>query len=200
MKHLFINKNHPYTLIMLHGTGGNEEEMARFATSISSDLNILSIRGNINENGMFRYFKRFGMGLYDIENYIFETKNLNETITKLFKEYNLDLNKAIIVGFSNGANIALGLIQDYPQTINNYVLLSADYINKDKKFKKLDNLNVLISFSKNDPYANYDTIMNLQKELIKAGSNLTNHLVPGHIITEELLIDVRKFVEKIIKK
>lgn len=199
MKHLFINKNSKYTLIMLHGTGGTEEQMANFGKTLNDTFNILSIRGNISENGMNRYFKRYGMGSYDIDNYILETKNLNDSIIRYMNEYQLDLDKAVVTGFSNGANIALGLIQDYPKTINNYILLSPDHINKDKEFKDLSNINILMSSSKNDPFSSYETIVTLQKELIKKGAKLKNHLVPGHNITEDLVEEIKKHLTNISK-
>lgn len=191
----YINNGSPYTLIMLHGTGGNEIEMLQFGKRINNEFNILSIRGNINEGGMNRFFKRFSMGLYDLDSYTDEVGNLKNAIIKYSKQYKFDLEKSIAIGFSNGANIALGLIQEYPNLLNKYVLLSPDYINKNKGFNNLENIIVLMSTSKNDPYTNYETILKLEEKLKEKGATIYNFEVPGHVITKELLNKVQLFVK-----
>lgn len=180
---------------MLHGTGGSEVQMAEFGKRINSNLNILSIRGNINEDGMNRFFRRFGIGEYDLENYIFETNNLNDAIIKYSHEYQFDLTKSFVVGFSNGANIALGLLQEHPETLNNYILLSPDFINKNKGFKNLDNKNVLMSSSRFDQYTTYEVIIHLEETLKLSGADVNNIDVPGHVITTELLKEVQEFIK-----
>src|SRR5690554_3003746 len=196
MKHIYINNNSDYTLIMLHGTGGNEVEMADFGKRINSNFNILSILGNINEGGMNRFFKRFGVGDYDIDNYLVEIKNLKDAIIESSFNYNFDLSKTFVIGFSNGANIALGLLQEYPETLNNYILLSPDYINKDKGFKDLTNKEVLMSSSKFDQYTSYDVIIHLEETLKDVGAKVINFDVPGHTINMELFKEVQNFIQE----
>lgn len=191
----YINNNSRHTLIMLHGSGGNEIEMLQLGKRINPHFNILSIRGNVNEGGMNRFFKRFGIGLYDLDSYVSETTNLNNAIIKYSKQYNFDLEKSFVIGFSNGANIALGLIQEYPDLLNKYILLSPDYINKNKGFGNLTNIKILMSSSQVDPYTSYETILKLEKLLKEKGASVSNFEVPGHVITNELLNKVQLFVK-----
>lgn len=186
MKHIYINKNSTDTLIMLHGTGGNEEQMLSLANLIDKDANILSIRGNVVENGMNRFFKREGIGLYNIENYKFETNNLIEAITNFSKEYKFDLEYATIVGFSNGANIALGIIQTNP-IINNFVLYSPDYINKEEGFNNLEGKNIYISTAENDPYVNFENMETLINRLNDNKANVKVLKTSGHQINNKVL-------------
>lgn len=186
MKHIYINNNSDYTLIMLHGTGGSEEDMLGLAKRINENSNILSIRGNIVENGMKRFFKRFSVGVYDLENYKKETKNLIDNILKFSQKYKFKLEKATLVGFSNGANIALGIIQENP-ILNNYILYSPDYINKDKDFPVLTNKNIFISTAKDDPYVNFSNMETLIKRLKDNNANLKVYMSSGHQINMNVL-------------
>src|SRR5690554_5739838 len=108
MNYKYINKENDKTLILLHGTGGNEDSLINLANFIDPEANLLGIRGNINENGLNRYFKRFNIGSYDLDSYHLEIENLYKTINTLKDKLNLNLDKTTIIGFSNGANIALG--------------------------------------------------------------------------------------------
>lgn len=191
MKNVFLKKdNSKRVIITLHGTGGDENDILPIGERIDEEASILSIRGNINENGMNRFFKRFGIGSYDLVNYVEEVNNLKEAITKYSNEYNFDLDLVTVVGFSNGANIALGLLQEYPKFINNYVLLSPDYINKDKGFLDSKNLNIYISTAKNDPYVNNDNMDKMISLLESSNANVTTYYGNGHQITYQVLEDI----------
>ncbi len=80
MKHIFQKGNDPSkpTLLLLHGTGGTEHDLLPLTDKIDPDANILSVRGNVLENGMPRFFKRLAEGVFDEEDLIFRTKELNE--------------------------------------------------------------------------------------------------------------------------
>jgi len=196
MKHIYINKNSTDTLIMLHGTGGNEEQMLSLSNLIDKDANILSIRGNVVENGMNRFFKRDGIGLYNIENYKFETNNLIDAINNFSKEYKFKLEYSTIVGFSNGANIALGIIQTNP-IINNYILYSPDYINKDEGFNNLEGKNIYISTAENDPYVNFSNMETLINRLNDKHANVKVLKTSGHQINNKVLENSIDWYKKI---
>lgn len=193
MKHIFIKKDLNNVIVLLHGTGSNENEFLQIGEVIDSSSSILSIRGNVNENGMNRFFERYGMGLYNIESYEDETENLYETIVNASKEYGFNLEDVTIAGFSNGANIALGLIQDYPGFVNNYILLSPDYINKEKGFNDLSNLNIFISTAKDDPYINNLNVENMISQMNEHGANLNIYVGKGHQITYQILEEATKW-------
>ena len=81
---------------MLHGTGGNENDMIGLAKRIDKNANILSIRGRIVENGMNRYFKRQGIGLYDLESYQQETNYLIQSLLHFSNQYNFTDRKSVV--------------------------------------------------------------------------------------------------------
>lgn len=195
MEHLYLNKESKKTLLLLHGTGGNEYDLLQIANIIDNTANILSFRGNINENGMNRFFKRFGIGSYDLDSYVYETNNLKDEILKQVKKYNLDINNITVIGFSNGANIALGLIQEHPELLKNYALLSPDYINSKKGFKNQNNTNIFISTAENDPYVNFDNMIKLEELLKENNANVKKFLINGHQITTDVLRQLKNWYE-----
>lgn len=188
MIHLYINNNSKNTLIMLHGTGADENDLIPLAKAIDAKANILSIRGNINEQGMNRFFKRFNIGSYDLNSFESETSKLAETIKNLSIKYNFNLNNTFVVGFSNGANIAQGLIQDYPNLVKYFGLLSPDYINIDKGIKNnIENNKIFISSAKDDPYTSFTKIEKLISDLETKGANVELYVGTGHRIDNHAL-------------
>ncbi|KIS02978.1 alpha/beta hydrolase [Paucilactobacillus wasatchensis] len=95
------------TILMLHGTGGDEEDLLPIADFIAPKNSKLGIRGQLVEQGMTRYFKHLPNGGFDLESLATETDLLVTEIKRLAQEYQLDYDKMIVLGFSNGANVAL---------------------------------------------------------------------------------------------
>ena len=93
-------------LLLLHGTGGNELDLLPLAEIVDPEASVLSVRGNVLENGMPRFFRRLAEGIFDEEDLIFRTKELNEFLDEAAKEYKFDRNNIVAIGYSNGANIA----------------------------------------------------------------------------------------------
>ena len=94
------------TLLLLHGTGGNEHDLLSLADFFPKELNVLSLRGNVLENGMPRFFRRIGMGVFDEKDLEFRTREMMAFLRQLSETENFDIEKMIALGYSNGANIA----------------------------------------------------------------------------------------------
>jgi len=92
MKHIFnqgTDMTKP-TLLLLHGTGGNELDLLPLAGRIDDEASVLSVRGNVLENGMPRFFRRLAEGIFDEEDLIFRTKELNQFLDDAAKAYGFD--------------------------------------------------------------------------------------------------------------
>ncbi len=113
------------TLLLLHGTGGNEEDLIPLGRELAPGAAILSPRGKVSENGAPRFFRRLREGVFDEEDLIFRTRELADFIEASTKEYGFDRQKLIAVGYSNGANIAASLILLHPGLLRAAVLLRA---------------------------------------------------------------------------
>lgn len=101
------------TLFLLHGTGDNERSFARLAELMAPDAAVLSIRGNVSERGMNRFFQRQAEGIYDMADLATRTDQLSAFIAAAADGYGIDRNHLIGIGYSNGANIlANTLFQD----------------------------------------------------------------------------------------
>ena len=153
MKHLFQKgriSNLP-TLILLHGTGGTERDLLPLAEMISPDSSVLSIRGNVLENGMPRYFRRLREGVFDEEDLIFRTKELFEFLNDAAAQYEIDRGNFVAVGYSNGANIAASLLFHYENALRGAILHHPMVPRRGISLPDLSNVPVFIGAGKNDP-------------------------------------------------
>jgi predicted esterase len=116
------NVNHSLTLLLLHGTGGDEFEMIPLGRTLDPAVNILSPRGNVLENGQARFFRRLSEGVFDREDLLKHTRDLAEFIENASAQYGFDLDKVVAAGYSNGANIAASLLLLYPRLLAGAIL------------------------------------------------------------------------------
>lgn len=110
------------TLLFLHGTGGNEHDLVPLAKNFGNDINILSLRGNVSENGMPRFFKRLGMGIFDEKDLEFRTHEMVHFLKEIAVKEGFDITKIIALGYSNGANIAGATLLLYPDLLAGAIL------------------------------------------------------------------------------
>jgi predicted esterase len=98
------------TLLLLHGTGGNEEDLITLGAALAPDASLLSPRGKVTENGMPRFFRRLAEGVFDVEDLKFRSKELADFAKAASLRYGFDSRSVVLVGYSNGANIAAGML------------------------------------------------------------------------------------------
>lgn len=114
------------TFLLLHGTGGNEEDLIPVAREISSEAAILSPRGKILEDGIAaRFFRRLAEGVFDLEDLRFRTNELANFVNNASKTYGFDLQHVIALGYSNGANIASSMLLLRPEVLSAAILFRA---------------------------------------------------------------------------
>ena len=113
------------TLLLLHGTGGNEHDLVPLGTELLPGAAMLSPRGRVLENGMPRFFRRFAEGVFDVEDLKQQTHDLKEFVTSAVDSYGVAKNKIVAVGYSNGANIAASLMLLHPHLLSGAVLFRA---------------------------------------------------------------------------
>jgi len=112
-----------YTLLLLHGTGGDETDLLPIAAKFGEGVNVLSLRGNVSEAGMPRFFKRLAMGVFDEADVAFRTHEMVAFIKELAAKEKFDPAKLIALGYSNGANIAGSTMLLYPDFLAGAILL-----------------------------------------------------------------------------
>lgn len=141
----------PISLVLLHGTGGNEHDLVSIGREIDPSASILSPRGKVLENGMPRFFKRLAEGVFDIEDLKFRTRELAEFIQNCSMHYNFDMSRTIAVGFSNGANIASSVLLLYPQIFVGAILFRGMIPFIPESLPNLSNTTILMSSGTDDP-------------------------------------------------
>jgi hypothetical protein len=104
------------SLLLLHGTGGNENDLLPLGRELLPGTNLISPRGKVLEHGMPRFFRRLAEGVFDEEDLKLRTEELTGFIEEASKRYRLEPSKLFAVGFSNGANIAASLLMLRPRS------------------------------------------------------------------------------------
>ncbi|WP_188455943.1 alpha/beta hydrolase [Virgibacillus oceani] len=186
MKHIFKKGNDPLkpTLLLLHGTGGTERDLLPLAEKIDKDAAILSVRGNVLENGMPRFFKRLAEGVFDEEDLIFRTNELNEFLNEAANENGFDRENIIAIGYSNGANIAASLLFHYQNALSGAILHHPMVPRSNMALPDLSGKNIFIAAGTNDPICPPEESKDLYSLLEQAKANLELHWEnKGHQLT-----------------
>ncbi|MFP9099784.1 alpha/beta hydrolase [Flavobacterium sp. RHBU_24] len=176
-----------HTLLLLHGTGGNENDLIPLAKNFGDGYNILSVRGNVSENGMPRFFKRLGMGIFDEDDLRFRTNELVHFIQSIADTEGFDIKKLIALGYSNGANIAGATLVQYPDFLAGAILYRPMQPYRQlPEFSVKRAVPVFISSGSADPTVNSIEIQNYITSLEKAGFKVSfNNLPTGHNLVQQ---------------
>lgn len=186
MNHIYKEGSNPSApvLLLLHGTGGNEHDLLSIATMIDEEASVLSVRGNVLENGMPRFFKRLAMGVLDQRDLAIRTKELHDYIGEAAAKYGFDRNRVLAVGYSNGANIAANLIMTEADSLVGAILYHPMIPNPDAKIPQLNGLPVFIGAGENDQMVPYEQSESLKRMLENNGAEVAIHVEPyGHQLT-----------------
>jgi phospholipase/carboxylesterase len=181
MEHVFIqgtNSEEP-VLLLLHGTGGNERDLLPLANMIAPGASVLGVRGNVLENGMPRFFRRLAEGVFDEEDLVFRTKELNDFIMEMAQKYDFNRDKVVAVGYSNGANIAASILYHYSESLVGAILFHAMVPLRGVTIADLKNTPIFIGAGKRDPLIPLMETKELVEELKKANANVTDYWTEG---------------------
>ena len=167
------------TLLLLHGTGGNENDLLPVGRAIAPGAALLSPRGRVLENGMPRFFRRLAEGVFDMEDLVARTHELADFVTESAKRYGFDAKRVVAVGFSNGANIAGSMLLLRPESLAGAILLRAMVPFEPKSQPDLRGRRVLVAAGKADPIVKPENSERLAELLRGAGADVTLHWSPG---------------------
>jgi len=113
------------TLLLLHGTGGTEDDLIELGAALDPAANLLSPRGKVLEEGMTRFFRRFAKGVFDEADLVTGALELVDFVISAGQHYGFDLAHVVAAGYSNGANTAAGLLLLRPLVLTGAVLFRA---------------------------------------------------------------------------
>lgn len=161
------------TLVLFHGTGGNEDDLVSIGHELSPTSALLSPRGKVLEHGLYpRYFKRRSEGVFDIEDLKFRTKELVEFIECASKTYGFDLQNIFAVGYSNGANMASSILLLYPEILSGVILFRPMVPLVPDKMPDLRGKNVFVSAGIRDKIVQRQQTQDLITLLSSSGANV----------------------------
>jgi predicted esterase len=125
----------PVTLLLLHGTGGDERDLLPLGRELWPDAALLGVRGKVLENGMPRFFRRFAEGVFDVADLKTRTNELAQFIDTAAEHYRFSKRHLVAVGYSNGANIAASLMFLHPHYLAAGVLFRARFRSGQRLFE-----------------------------------------------------------------
>jgi phospholipase/carboxylesterase len=197
-KHRFISgtdSSRP-PLLLLHGTGGNEDDLMPLGEALLPGASRLSPRGQVLENGAPRFFRRLAEGVFDLEDLKARTHQLADFVESAGRTYQLP-SPPIAVGFSNGANIAAALLLLRPGVLRGALLLRPMVPLVPEPLPSLEGVPVAIIAGRADPIVRPEQSEELADLLREAGARVDLHWVAGgHGLTREDLEIGRRWLDR----
>lgn len=170
-------------ILLLHGTGGDENDMLPLGQAIAPGAALLSPRGKVLEGGMPRFFRRLAEGVFDEEDVRHRANELADFVQEARALYGIEAPVAL--GFSNGANIAAAMLQLRPEVLTGAVLLRAMVPLKEPPRANLADKPVLILSGAMDPIVPAESASRLAAILESAGATVDHRILPaGHNLTQ----------------
>ncbi len=167
------------TLLLLHGTGGDEQDLIPLGEELLPGAALLSPRGRVLEHGMPRFFRRLGEGVFDLEDLKLQTETLAQFVSSAVQKYGLADNKLIAIGYSNGANIAASLLLTHPKLLSGAVLYRPMVPFRPQRSPDLKDVPVLLAAARHDQIVRPQQTSELSQILDSAGARITIHWHPG---------------------
>jgi phospholipase/carboxylesterase len=199
--HRFISANSKakqpnLTLLLLHGTGGTEDDLIPLGKELASDASILSVRGKVLENGMPRFFRRLEEGVFDLEDLKMRTDELAEFILKSSSMYEFDPKKMVAVGYSNGANIGASLLLKRPKVLAGAILFRAMVPFVPDVLPDLSTKSIILLEGLRDPIVSRREAESLMKLFTDARCDVTlKWQDSGHNLTQEDIVLAKEWLD-----
>ncbi len=185
------------TLLLLHGTGGDEHDMLPLVQHLMPGAGALSPRGKVLERGMPRYFRRLAEGVFDLDDLRVRAQELADFVGAAAAEYRFDPTRVVGVGLSNGANVASAVLLLRPGVLAGAVLFRAMVPLVPETEPTLSDTHVLISNARNDPFVSAAESERLAAMLRAAGADVTlAWQAGGHNLTQGDITTARTWLHE----
>lgn len=198
--HRFEPGSDATTLLLLHGTGGDEHDLVGLGRLLHPTANLLSPRGNVLEAGMPRFFRRLRMGVFDVEDLKARAGDLLGFVDDAARLYGFARDKVVVVGYSNGANIAAGMLLSTDHPFAGAALLHAMTPFEVDSPPDLAGVHVLLTGGRRDQMIPAASTEQLGDVLRSAGADVSVHWEPGgHELTQTEVDVVTGWIEKLAR-
>jgi predicted esterase len=184
--HEFVPGTSNRTLLLLHGTGGNERDLIPLGRELDPNAALLSPRGKVLENGMPRFFRRLTEGVFYLEDLKYRANELANFVTSAAKHYGFAADELVAVGYSNGANIAAGMLLLRPEIMHQAILFRAMVPLIPDPLPDLSSVRVWIGAGDQDPIVPASETKRLAELVRRAGADVTIRFAKaGHGLTND---------------
>lgn len=181
--HVFEPGQTDWTLLLLHGTGGDEHDLVPIGRQLAPGAALLSPRGRVREGGVVnRFFARRSANDIDVEDMLLRTDELERFVDGAIAQYGIRRDRVVALGYSNGANAALSTLLRHPGVLASAALLRPVIYHEPEPLPDLAGTPVLAAFGQHDPYSPPPAIERLRDVLERSGAHLDVHVEPtaGH--------------------
>ncbi len=194
MNYEYIDKQSDKTFVLLHGTGGNLDDLQSIATYIDDHANILMLEGDVLEYGQRRFFKRYMDGSYDLDDLDKRAKKLETHLKKWSKHHGFSLDKTTFIGYSNGANLVIYSYLNLTPSVKQLIAFHGMTKNMPHQLTDATDLKVFYTIGMYDPLTTYKASQDSLKLFKVRGIQLTKLVThQGHQIIEEELGEAKKW-------
>lgn len=198
MKHVFIKgEAQEPVFVLLHGTGGNETSLLGIGKDLNPKASFLGIKGDITEEGRTRYFHRLVEGGYDEQEMWDRGVTLVDVITDCSQIYGFPMDNIILVGYSNGANMAIHLLLNELLTVKGVILFHSLYPMPPKK-TNLNGLPVFLTFGEEDKIVSVEESQRVERVMREAKGKVTVLWTRGHLIHLKEIKEAKKWLEEVV--
>ena len=196
--HEFVAGSSNRTLLLLHGTGGNERDLIALGRELDPNASLLSPRGKVLENGMPRFFRRLAEGVFDLEDLKKRTHELGDFVIAAAQHYKIDIKKVVAVGYSNGANIAAAILLLRPEILSAAILFRAMVPLVPEVQPNFSSVRIWIGAGKLDPIVPASETKQLMDLLRAAGADVTTRFFDGgHELTADDIDAAREWIARL---
>lgn len=186
------------TLLVLHGTGGDEHDLVPLAEALAPHANVLSPRGQVSENGMPRFFRRFAEGVLDADDLKARAIELADFLARAADAYGFDPARVHALGYSNGANVALGILFERPRALAGAALARPMLAYEPAPARALEGKRALVLAGARDPFTTPAQAQRLADVLAAQGAAVELHVEPaGHELGRGDLDAARRWAESV---
>lgn len=186
------------TVLLLHGTGGDERDLLELGRTLAPGAALLSPRGRVQERGMNRWFRRLREGVFDVDDVIERTGELAMFVSEATRAYDLDPQRIVVSGFSNGANTGAALVLLYPHLVRGAALFAAGAPLQGREPDPVDlsGVRVFVGSGTADPITTIDQARLLVDQLRARGASVCSREHPGgHQLNDQVLQAARTWFQ-----
>jgi phospholipase/carboxylesterase len=186
------------TILALHGTGGDENDLLPLVSAVAPGTNVLSPRGKVSEMGAPRFFRRLAEGVFDVDDLVARTRELADFVVAAASRYGFDAGSVVALGYSNGANIAASMMLLRPEILTGAALVRAmkpfEVEEAGAVLPDLGGKHVLVLSGAHDPIVPATSTEGLVALLDAAGAHVTHDAAPtGHQLVQADVDRLRAF-------